>query len=468
MFNWLNRKLDRFSNRTFVRVCARVSAAAIAIGTFLVTWYSPESGGFVVELCRGKVSPLVALAWIGIGSVAVAIVLFFQSRRWHSTAWLLSGIGLSCAVIGHLAPTPSVEKIGNDVSVFESVLLLFPVVLMVGTLALGYGQLSEDAFADEVHAKERLQSSIEQIRTDAETKVAKHKASLANALTDAAATTAAANSERARLERARTKCEAVQARAEGAIEDARKSTAETAAREAEAVKYRLYESQLIGALILSLGFAWRDSNIGSAGLNFCQGNLDTDLADLLAQTQNSCWLMELKRGWEEIGSEAKKSARKSQYRALLLSPEMRALAERCHWLGWGESTNERVAIQIAPYWRAWRQDPVARDNAVDHERFARCAFTVSGAKTVGVLPVEFQRYVKWLAENGGKQDDALIDQIPVMFLYATKDGIHYGIEPSIQALGLRLERGRRIVRGRGQGFGKSPGVDERNPPEQDI
>ena len=166
-------------------------------------------------------------------------------------------------------------------------------------------------------------------------------------------------------------------------------------RHRETLNNRPYESQLAMSFAVSLCSEWLKKYPGKDFvLNSFQGNLDRTLADVFGATNACCWLVELKRTRKEISSEWEKPARKRQCDALQANSEINRIADRCHWLGWGDKGQE--ADPVLRFFRYWQsQDLKAHPELViDIDRFTKRAFLPQGG--IGVSFQEIKAYLKFL------------------------------------------------------------------------
>jgi len=205
---------------------------------------------------------------------------------------------------------------------------------------------------------------------------------------------------------------------------------------------RPYESQLAMSFAVSLCSEWLKQYPGKLfSLNNFQGNLDRALADIFGVTNRSCWLVELKRSRDEIKSEWRKPARIRQLKALQANPKIEGIANRCHWLGWGEVDREKgLDLRFSGYWKC--------ENLEDHPEqvisvdvFASQAFLMDGK--IGVSAKEMKQYLEFLFSAAGMSATALADSdsfAVLVFSWNPQEGPRCWCE-SMEFLGRVMERG---------------------------
>jgi hypothetical protein len=152
-------------------------------------------------------------------------------------------------------------------------------------------------------------------------------------------------------------------------------------------------------LAISLCTEWRGNYPTTPfALNSFQGNLDRDLADIFGATNRFCWLLELKRDRGKISSEWKKPIRKLQRQQMQKNARIRDIADKCHWLAWGEKDKaENTVLRLLRYWRAenLESDP---ESTVDSGAFAKRAFSTDTAIAIGVPYNKMKDYLEFLFE----------------------------------------------------------------------
>ena len=134
-------------------------------------------------------------------------------------------------------------------------------------------------------------------------------------------------------------------------------------------------------------------------LNSFQGNLDRDLADIFGATNRFCWLVELKRDRDTISSESKKPIRKLQRQQIQRNGRIEDLADKCHWLGWGEKDEvENMVLRFFSYWRAENLE-FEPESTIDSGAFVKQAFSTDAAVAIGVPYNEMKEYLEFLFET---------------------------------------------------------------------
>jgi vacuolar-type H+-ATPase subunit I/STV1 len=155
-----------------------------------------------------------------------------------------------------------------------------------------------------------------------------------------------ADKEQLRQERAKTELQSRQI-----VEKLRAEVAQESECHKDTKRKRPYESQLAMLLAISLCTEWRRNYPTTPfALNSFQGNLDRDLADIFGATNRFCWLLELKRDRGNISSEWKKPIRKLQRQQIQENGRIRDIADKCHWLSWGEKDKvENTVLRFLRY-----------------------------------------------------------------------------------------------------------------------
>jgi len=183
------------------------------------------------------------------------------------------------------------------------------------------------------------------------------------------------------------------------IEKLRAEVVQESERRKDAKRKRPYESQLMMLLAISLFTEWRRKyDTVPFALNSFQGNLDRNLADIFGATNKFCWLLELKRGRGEISSEWEKTIRKLQGQRIQKDERIRNIADKCHWLAWGEEDQTKNTIlKFSKYWRIGNLgfDP---ESNVDNGAFAQRAFSADAAAAIGVPYNEMKDYLEFLLD----------------------------------------------------------------------
>jgi hypothetical protein len=222
------------------------------------------------------------------------------------------------------------------------------------------------------------------------------------------------------------------------IKAANQSLNSEKARTKKILSHRPYESQLVAAFSISLAVRWQ-RKIPNAPISFndFQGNRDKNFGDFVGMTAGSCWLIELKRDWSCVRTEARKPIRVRQAEALSQRTDaLRQLADRCHWLGWGESDAKRAILKFSPYWQTWRVDapPV---EAKRNDAFVADAFD----GRIGLSPAVFAEYLRFLSEASGSPSDEG-DEDTIAALIFERDGkgdVKYWIAPDLLSVGKAIE-----------------------------
>lgn len=189
------------------------------------------------------------------------------------------------------------------------------------------------------------------------------------------------------------------------VEEARKAEAqEAAAREDRSAKRRLYEAQYVGGFLVAVGF--RVAQVRQAhpmSINYLQGGRDAELADLIGATGGRFWLIEFKRSEAELKDEFTKRTRERQISELVKDDGLMALADRCHFIGWGVQHGKVPKLSLSRYLDLWR-DPKQFSPSWLMQAEAFLAMAIprhNEVATIGVPASEFQRYLRMLEYWGG-------------------------------------------------------------------
>lgn len=189
------------------------------------------------------------------------------------------------------------------------------------------------------------------------------------------------------------------------IEAARKTVVqEAAAREERLATRRLYEAQYVGGFLVMVGFrVARVRQTRPMSINYLQGGRDAELADLVSVTAGRFWLIEFKRSDAELKDEFTKRTRERQINELVKDRDLVALADRCHFIGWGVPHANGPTLSISRYLDLWREPKqLASSPPVQAEAFLAAAIPDHDeVAMVGVPASEFQRYLRLLEYWGG-------------------------------------------------------------------
>lgn len=180
---------------------------------------------------------------------------------------------------------------------------------------------------------------------------------------------------------------------------------------------KFYESQLSTLFQFTIIDKHNEFNeTGNFGLHSFQGNLDSILADFIGETNDSYWLVELKREKKDIVEEKKKTVRLRQLNELEKSNNelYKKIAGKCHWVGWGENLDidKERTILFSIYW-----DTVIKGEygvPIGLYEFALRAF--SQDDPVGVGKSDFSVYLNFLLENSGKDTTSVGDRPIFIFV----------------------------------------------------
>lgn len=184
---------------------------------------------------------------------------------------------------------------------------------------------------------------------------------------------------------------------------------------------RPYESQILGEFTLRLGYWWGNLDKGNLffTFNILQGNKDREFADIMAGSGGYAWLLELKRGKPELSNEKDKPLRVLQREGLDKDPEMRALADKCHWIGFGviEEKTHLTQIHIGKYWKHFID---SQTEWMKSDKFSKLVFV--GKEMIGIPIAEFQKYLNFLAKSGKPTSGDDDEIIGAMIFYSDSSG----------------------------------------------
>jgi hypothetical protein len=217
------------------------------------------------------------------------------------------------------------------------------------------------------------------------------------------------------------------------IEEARESEARVAAaREEQRTKRRLYEAQYVGGFLVAVGF--RVAQVRQAhpiSINYLQGGRDAELADLVSATGGRFWLIEFKRSEAELKDEFTKRTRERQINELVKDSGLIALADRCHFIGWGVQHGNVPKLSLSRYLDLWREPKQFSPSGLKQvEAFLEAAIpNHNEVATVGVPASEFQRYLRTLEFWGGSATGD--DDFAALVMYQDERGnLRFFTEPS--------------------------------------
>lgn len=203
-------------------------------------------------------------------------------------------------------------------------------------------------------------------------------------------------------------------------------------REKQNEQRRLYEAQFVGGFLVAVGFRFAQARYTqSMSINYVQGGRDAALADLISATAGRFWLIEFKRGEAELGDEFTKRTRKQQMHELQKDTTLAALADRCHFIGWGAHRSTGHQLFFSRYLDLWRTpNHFSPSWLIQTDDFLSHAIPDRGKiATIGVAASEFQKYLQMLEYWGGSATGD--DDFAALVMYQDSLGaLRYFIEPS--------------------------------------
>lgn len=138
-------------------------------------------------------------------------------------------------------------------------------------------------------------------------------------------------------------------------------------------------------------------------INYLRGGRDAELADLVSATAGWFWLIDFKRSEAELKDEFTKRTRERQILELAKNGCVVALADCCHFIGWGVQRRNVPKPSLFRYLdlrRAPKQ--FLFSPLMQVEVFLSAAISDHyDAATVGVPASGFQRYLKIFELSGG-------------------------------------------------------------------
>jgi hypothetical protein len=195
---------------------------------------------------------------------------------------------------------------------------------------------------------------------------------------------------------------------------------------------RLYESQLSGELHLM--FALKNSDDLFAINNF-QESWDKGLTDIIGMTKGTFWMIELKKGKEDVVAEKDKKARKKQFEQLQKGENLslKTIADQCHWLGYGTNKTTGNPILFTTYWTVFEAKSLEK---VTFKQFIDRAY--SDNDSIGVSHGRFTPYVKFLVKCYGGNDVAA-KEIPFLLFCKDKNGATYTVKTDLHSCEIAIK-----------------------------
>jgi hypothetical protein len=179
--------------------------------------------------------------------------------------------------------------------------------------------------------------------------------------------------------------------------------------------------------------------------------------------------VELKRRREDIPKEWKKEIRREQRAKLRKSDKMHQIANKCHWLGWGEiDGRQNTILRFCEYWASEELDS-SLEGIANGEVFAKEAFSPLGK--VGVPLGELRIYLRYLlaATQEASSANFKTDSFALLCCSWSEEGGVRWRWSSVDSLCQEFESPdrERLKRERSRTKDWGPDIDHRRPHDRD-